>query len=347
MIKNRFVLIDAFALIFRAYYAIPPTLTRENQQVGAVYGFASALLSAIKTLDPEYIAVGMDVGKPTHRHIEYKEYKAKRPEAPKELTTQIPYVIDLLKVMDIPTYGVEGFEGEDIIATIVAKVKAQSSNVKLEYIIVTGDMDLLQLIDSEVKVYSMARGVNQAVLYDKERVKERYGLTPQEFVDYKALRGDPSDNIPGVRGIGEKTAIKLIQEYGSIEKLYKTITNDQLPMINQASNSENYKIEKMNGNWKLKIGNLSDDKMQKISDKLKISKKIITILIDNVDQALLSYKLSKIRNDAPLDFKLSSAKVNHYDKDKTVELFQKLGFKSLISRLPEEIKPQNNQQKLF
>ncbi|MFA6493147.1 MAG: 5'-3' exonuclease H3TH domain-containing protein [Patescibacteria group bacterium] len=224
MIKNRFVLIDAFALIFRAYYALPPSLTKDGHSVNAVYGFASALLGAIKTLGPEYLAVGMDLPAPTHRHKEYVEYKAHRAPMPEDLGPQIPYVKELLKVMNIPTYAVEGYEGEDVVASIITKAKKQNEKVKnMEYIIVTGDMDLLQLIDEQTKVYSMARGINQAAIYDEKKVVARYGLTPAQFVDFKALKGDTSDNIPGVPGIGEKTAAKLIVEYGNLEKIYENL----------------------------------------------------------------------------------------------------------------------------
>ena len=223
MIKNRFVLIDAFALVFRAYYALPPTLTRDGQPIQAAYGFASALLGAIKTLEPEYLAVGMDLPKPTLRHKEYVEYKAHRAPMPEDLTPQIPYAKKILQVMNIPTYAVEGYEGEDVIATIVAKSKIQNPNVKMDSIIVTGDLDLLQLIDGQTRVYSMARGINQAVMYDENKVVERYGLKPEQFVDFKALKGDASDNIPGVSGIGEKGAAKLILEFGNLKNIYQNI----------------------------------------------------------------------------------------------------------------------------
>jgi len=224
MIKNRLVLIDAFALIHRAFHAIPPLTTKDGNLVNAVYGFTSALLSAIRELEPEYLAVGIDLPKPTHRKKEFAEYKAHRPPAPDELKSQIPYVMEVLKIFNIPVVGVEGYEGEDIIATIVAKSKAQNPKSKIiEYIIVTGDLDTLQLVDEQTKVYSMARGTNQAIMYDEAKVQERYGLKPSQFVDFKALKGDPSDNIPGVPGIGEKTAVKLIIEFGSLGNIYANL----------------------------------------------------------------------------------------------------------------------------
>ncbi|AKM82307.1 TPA: flap endonuclease [Candidatus Berkelbacteria bacterium] len=302
MIKNRFVLIDAFALIFRAYYALPPSMTSDGHPVQAAYGFTSALLSAIRTLEPEYLAVGMDLPKPTKRHADFVEYKAHRAAAPEDLSAQIPYVRDVLKTMNVPCFAVEGYEGEDVLATIVAKTKPQLPDEKFEFIYVTGDMDLLQLIDEQSKVYSMARGVTLAQMYDIAKVKERYGLKPSQFVDFKALKGDASDNIPGVPGIGEKTASKLIIENGSLDKIYENIE--------------------------------------------LISGKVHTLLKENKEQAYLSQKLSKIVDDAPLEFKLSDAKIHHYDQKNTIALFNRLGFKSLIARLPKEEKPEP-QPKLF
>lgn len=182
MIKNRLVLIDAFALIYRAYFALPPRLTLDDQPIHAAYGFTSALLAAIKTLTPEYLAVGMDKGK-SHRLKEFEKYKIHRKPTPDDLVSQIPFVKKILETMEIPTFAVEGFEGEDIVATIIADVKAQMSNdKKIDIIIVTGDMDLLQLIDTSTKVYStrpqrlsvsdggqVARGINQAMLYDEKK----------------------------------------------------------------------------------------------------------------------------------------------------------------------------------
>jgi len=324
MQKNRFVLIDAFALIHRAFHAIPPLTTKDGHLVNAVYGFSSALLGAIKELQPEYLAVGFDLPKPTLRHKEYVEYKAHRAPTPDELVSQIPYVKEVLKTLNIPIVAVEGYEGEDVIATVIKQQqtthKQQLKNSKstnklsvgdcqLEFIIVTGDLDCLQLIDKQTKVYSMARGVNQAIMYDEEKVKERYGLKPSQFVDFKALKGDPSDNIPGVPGIGEKGAAKLVAEFGNLEKIYHAIS------------SKRKNIE-------------------------KISQKYQTLLKENKEQAILSQKLSKIATDVPLEFNLADARIHDYSQDDVIKLFNKLGFKSLISRLPDSHRA-NNQQKLL
>lgn len=332
MIKNRLVLIDAYALIFRAYYSIPANFTdKEGNPTNAVYGFTSALLTAIKELEPEYLAIGIDVGKSKHRD-EYKEYKAHRPPAPDDLKVQVPVVKKIAEAMNIPLFGVEGYEGEDVIATIIKQtanrlqttekaVDNRRSSV-VESIIVTGDMDTLQLIDEHTFVYVNGRNGQPTTLYDENKVKERYGLTPSQFVDYKALRGDPSDNIPGVKGIGEKGAAKLIQEFGSLEKLYEQITKSELQMTNEISN------EKMSKN-------------QKISEKIK------TLLLENKEIAFLSQKLATIQRDAPIEFNLKDARIHDYDQKKVIELFGKLGFRSLISRLHEEKRPQSKQQSLF
>ena len=330
MITNRFVLIDAFALIFRAYHALPPLTNAKGVQLNAAYGFTSALLSSIKELHPEYLAVGFDLPKPTKRHIEYVEYKAHRAPAPPELSAQIPYVKEILKAFNIPTFAVEGYEGEDVIATIVAKCKNQKSNLKmtnqnskLEYIIVTGDLDCLQLVNEDTKVYSMARGVNQAMMYDIAKVKERYGLSPSQFVDFKALKGDASDNIPGVPGIGEKGAAGLIKQFNSLEELYQA--------INPKSETRNPK----------QIPNT--EIIKKIQKNAQISERLFQILKENKEQAFLSQKLSKIDNSAPIDFRLEDAKIHDYDQKKIIKLFEEYGFRSLIKRLPTSSRIDNQQ----
>jgi DNA polymerase-1 len=221
MIKNRLVLIDSFALIYRAFYGIPPSLTKDGHPINAAYGFASAILAAIKELQPEYLVACFDSPKKTKRHAEYVEYKAHRKPMPDDLVPQIQYCKKVLETMNIPIVAAEGYEGEDIIATIISQL--QQKGTETENIIVTGDSDTFQLVDDYTMVYSMARGAQQAVMYDAIKVEERYGLPASHFVDFKALKGDASDNIPGVPGIGEKTACKLIQDYENLEKIYENI----------------------------------------------------------------------------------------------------------------------------
>jgi DNA polymerase-1 len=219
--KKKFILIDANALIHRSFHALPSLTTKTGQQVGAVYGFTSTLLKAINDLKPDYLAACYDFPAPTFRHEEYAEYKAKRVKAPDVLYEQIPLTKKVLEALNIPIFEEKGYEADDIIATL--DDQANSMKGKLEVIIVTGDLDTLQLVDENTKVYTMKRGVSEAILYDEKAVRERFGVPPEAIVDYKGLRGDPSDNIPGVPGIGEKTASQLLKKYGNLENIYENI----------------------------------------------------------------------------------------------------------------------------
>lgn len=222
MSKNpkKLVLIDGNAIIHRAYHALPPLTTKRGELVNAVYGFTSVLLKVISELKPDYILATFDLKGPTFRHEEYKEYKATRVKAPDELYAQFDRVKEVVRAFNIPIYEKEGFEADDVIGTMAAQAEKETG---VENIIVTGDLDTLQLIDDKTKVYALRRGMSDTTIYDEEAVAKRYGLKPEQMVDYKGLRGDPSDNIPGVKGIGEKTAGELIQKYGSIENIYRNL----------------------------------------------------------------------------------------------------------------------------
>ena len=218
---KKLILIDGNAIIHRSYHALPPLSTKKGELVNAVYGFASTLLSVIEKFKPDYVAASFDLAGPTFRHEKFDEYKANRVKADDELYAQIPKVKEVVKSFNIPIYEKAGFEADDIIGTIAKQVEKEKE--KIETIIVTGDMDTLQLIDDTTKVYTMKRGLSDSILYDAEKVFERYGLKPEQLIDYKGLRGDPSDNIPGVKGIGEKTAIDLLKKYNNINGVYKNI----------------------------------------------------------------------------------------------------------------------------
>jgi len=221
---KKLVLIDGNALIYRAYYALPPFKTKKGQLVNAVYGFASILFKVIKELKPDYLVATFDLDGPTFRNVEYKEYKAKRVKPPQELYDQIPLIKELVRALDIPIYEKIGFEADDVIGTIVEKLKKQ----KFKKIIITGDLDTLQLVDKQTEIHTPKKGIKDTAIYDVKAIKERYGLTPEQIVDFKGLRGDPSDNIPGVAGVGEKTAIQLIKQFGSLEKLYQNLPQRDL-----------------------------------------------------------------------------------------------------------------------
>src|SRR3989344_1249623 len=226
--QPKFVIIDGNAIIHRAWHALPPTLTtKKGQMVNAVYGFTSILLRALKDLKPDYIVATFDLRAPTFRHKEYKEYKATRVKQPDELYEQFPLIKEVVTAFQIPILEKEGYEADDVIATIVENVKCKMSNVKC--IVVTGDMDTFQLVDENTEVYSMHKGISDTIIYDVEQVKKRFeGLEPKQLVDFKALRGDPSDNIPGVKGIGEKTAIELIREFGTLDNIYKNLDSEKI-----------------------------------------------------------------------------------------------------------------------
>ncbi|NTU67110.1 MAG: DNA polymerase I [Candidatus Moranbacteria bacterium] len=219
--KKKLILIDGNAIIHRAYHAMPPLVTKKGELVNAVYGFSSTLLSVIDKFKPEYVLATFDLAGPTFRHEEYEEYKATRVKADQELYDQIPRVKEVVRAFGIPIFEAQGFEADDVIGTLVAQ--SEKKHEEIENIIVTGDMDTLQLVSPKTKVYTMRRGLTDSVLYGEKEVFARYGLKPEQLVDFKGLRGDPSDNIPGVKGIGEKTAITLLEQYKTVEGVYEHI----------------------------------------------------------------------------------------------------------------------------
>ena len=214
-------MIDGNALVHRAFHALPPLTSPSGQITNAVFGFCSILIKMMREINPRYIAAAFDVAGPTFRHDQFKQYKAKRVKAPQELYDQIPKVKRVLECFGIPVFEKTGFEADDVIGTVATMAK---HNKNLQIIIATGDMDTLQLVnDDKIVVFTMRRGFNDTVLYDEKAVFERYGLAPYQLVDYRGLKGDPSDNIPGVPGIGDKTAASLIKEYGTLENLYENV----------------------------------------------------------------------------------------------------------------------------
>ena len=217
------VVIDGNSVIHRAFHALPPLKNKKGEVVNAVYGFLLVLLKIVKEFDPKYLGVCFDLAEPTFRKKAFAEYKAKRKKAPQELYDQIPMVKEVLKVFNISICEKSGFEGDDIIGTI------SNCFCDLDNIIVSGDLDTLQLVDEDTNVYFLSKGVKEAALYNENMVKKRYGgLSKEKLIDYKALRGDASDNIPGVRGIGEKTAIELIKNFKTIEEVYKNINDKRI-----------------------------------------------------------------------------------------------------------------------
>lgn len=219
---KKLVLIDGNALVHRAYHALPKLTTKKGELVNAVYGFISILFKVLNDLKPDYVAATFDLAAPTFRHNEYEDYKATRVKAPQELYDQLKRVKQVLGALNIPIYEKEGFEADDVIGALANQAKGKKEDV--ETIIATGDLDTLQLINGKTKVYTLKKGINDTIIYDKKAVEERFkGLVPEQMADYKGLKGDPSDNIPGVPGIGEKTAVDLLKEHRTIENLYENL----------------------------------------------------------------------------------------------------------------------------
>ncbi|MFH1867285.1 MAG: DNA polymerase I [Patescibacteria group bacterium] len=295
-IREKFVIFDGNALVHRAFHALPPLTTKDGTLINAAYGFTTILLRVLKELKPKYVAVTFDLKGPTFRHQEFKEYKAQRVKQPQELYDQIPIIKELVKTFNLPIYTIEGYEADDVIGTVTKQLSKE--HPELENIIVTGDLDTLQLVDDHTKVYTLKHGMTDTITYESKTVKDRYGLLPEQMIDYKALRGDPSDNIPGVPGIGEKTAAELIQQFGNLDNLYQELKKNST-------------------------------KAQKIKPKVK------NLLTQHYKEAQLSKKLVTIVRDIKLPFKLTDCIFGDFDTNKLIELFQKLEFKSLLQKIPQ------------
>ncbi|MGB9680831.1 MAG: 5'-3' exonuclease [Patescibacteria group bacterium] len=223
--ESKFIIIDGPAVLHRAWHALPKLTDPKGRVISAVYGFASLLLKLLREQQPQYLVVAFDTPAPTFRHQEYKEYKATRLPQPQEFYDQFPIIKDLLKTFGIKILEKDGYEADDLIGALVKKSS-------LNNLIVTGDLDALQLVNSKTQVYFLRQGISEVKVYDREAIENRYGLSPKRLIDLKALRGDLSDNIPGVRGIGEKTALSLIQKFGSLENVYQHLDEIREPVRN-------------------------------------------------------------------------------------------------------------------
>lgn len=221
MSKERLLILDGHSLMNRAYYALPPLTNAEGLHTNGIYGFITMLLKMREEISPDYIVCTFDRSAPTFRHNEYKDYKAGRKKMPDELREQFPVLKQLLELLAINIFEIDGYEADDLIGTL----STFAENQNIEIYIVTGDRDALQLASDNTKVVITKKGITEKEIYDRNRMIEELGVTPTQFIDVKGLMGDSSDNIPGVPGIGEKTAYKLIKEYGSIENVLQNIEN--------------------------------------------------------------------------------------------------------------------------
>jgi DNA polymerase-1 len=317
-LTKRLILLDAHAILHRAYHALPDFSTSKGEPTGALYGLSSMLIKIIEDLKPDYIAACYDVKGLTYRHEVFKEYKSQRKKTDDDLITQINRSRDIFTALDIPIYDKQGFEADDILGTIVEqlkneKAKSKNENKKddLEIIIASGDMDTMQLISGErVKVYTLKKGIKDTIMYDEKAVNERFGFGPELIPDYKGLRGDPSDNIPGIKGIGEKTATTLITSFGTIENMYK-----ELEAKSPANSSK---------------GAGGEDKFVKSG----LSPRIIELLKDNKEEAEFSKMLATIRRDVPINFKLPEKTFREsLDIKKVGAFWNELEFRTLTQRL--------------
>lgn len=311
--RKIFLLIDGHAVIYRAFYAFPGLTDTQGRMINAVYGFTRIILTAIRDFRPEYIAVTFDSHAPTFRHENFTEYKANRAEMPDDLKPQIEIIKQVVEALNIPQFAIPGYEADDIIGTI-SKILEQPGQPgqqgKLLTIIVTGDRDTLQLVDEDTHVWMPGRGKNQTDReYDVAAATEKMGVPPSQLVDLKALMGDTSDNIPGVKGIGPKTAIALIKQFGSLDALYQALED----------------------------GTALAGLRSAMVDKLLAEKA----------QAYMSQGLARIDCSVPLEFVLHDCTVNGYDKGKVVELFSQLEFRSLVPLLPPDAFETSVQEALF
>lgn len=292
---ERFIIIDGNALLHRAWHALPPLTTPKGEPVNAAYGFTLVLMKALKDIKPEYAAVTFDRKEKTFRHEMYKEYKATRVKQPEELYAQIPIIKKIVAAFGLPIFEKERYEADDLIATICKNKEVNKPDV--ESIIVTGDMDTLQLVDDNTKVYALRKGITDTVIYDEAAVQAKYGLRPEQLNDFKALRGDPSDNIPGAKGIGEVGAAELIREFGTIEKMYEAIEKN-------------------------------DDRLSKFKPR------IIEILKKEKENVFLGKKLVTLVADAPVNFRLQDCKIK-IEPGAVAEIFKELGFTSLLKKIDD------------
>ncbi len=287
MPKETLVLIDGHALAYRAYHALPPDLsTSQGELTNAVFGFTSMLLNVLSEEKPDYIAVAFDTGK-TFRHEEYKPYKAHRAKMPEDLAGQLVRIHQVVEAMGIPILEVEGYEADDVLGTLAAQAREKGIRV----LIVTGDTDAFQLIDENTRVVTSRRRFSDMVVYDEAAIEARYGLKPEQLVDFKALVGDKTDNIPGVKGIGEKTAAELLRRYGTLEGIYAHLDEVKSPRFRQA--------------------------LEKGRRDAFLSKRLVTIV-----------------RDAPIRLDLEACRAGRFDREKVMELFRELEFRTLVNRLP-------------
>jgi len=291
---KRLVLIDGNAILHRAFHALPPLTAPDGSLVNAVYGFTSMLLKLFRDLAPTHLAVAFDRPAPTFRKKLFKNYQAQRPEMDEDLSSQVAKVHDMVESFNVPIFEVDGFEADDVIATLVNKATREGID---QVIVVTGDKDLLQLVNDRVFVYMLVRGLTDAKLYDKTEVIAKLGITPEQIPDFKALAGDASDNYPGVPGIGPKTAVQLLVQFKTLGALYRSVSGK-------------------------KRGNLPETVILKLKEGRK--------------SALLGRQLAEIRTNVPLNKTRTTMAIQSLDTPQARGKLAEYDFQSLLKRLTKE-----------
>ena len=305
--KKKLVLLDAHAIIHRAYHALPEFMSSKGEPTGALYGLSTMLMKIISDLKPDYIVACYDLPRKTFRHEFYDDYKAGRAKAEDALIVQLQGSRKIFGAFNIPIYDAPGFEADDVLGTIVKKFE---KNKDIDIVIASGDMDTMQLVDDKkVQIYTLKKGINDTILYDEEGVVERFGFKPKFLPDYKGLRGDPSDNIIGIKGIGEKTATNLILNFGTIEEIYKKLSAKGGPASGGKKGEDLFK-------------------------KLGFSPRMIELIKNNEEEALFSKTLATIRTDAEINFSLPEKTFwENADLGKIEQIFSTFEFRSLFARL--------------
>lgn len=307
-VPKRLVLLDVHAILHRAYHALPEFASSKGEPTGALYGLCTMIIKIVGELHPDYIAACYDLPGPTYRHEAYKDYKAGRSKTDDALVAQIIRSKDIFKAFNIPVYELAGFEADDMLGTIVEQVLTRKDLANFDVVIASGDMDTLQLVKGDrVQVYTLKKGIKDTVIYDEAGVKERFGFGPELLPDYKGLRGDPSDNIIGIKGIGEKTATILIQKFGSIEDMYKALKKDP-------------------------------DAFDGV-----VTPRIAELLKQGEEEAKFSKMLASIRRDAPVNYEIPAKPWKEgIETQAILDLFSALEFRALGARVKEAFSLQGN-----
>ena len=299
MANKRLVILDTHAILHRAYHALPDFSSSKGEPTGALYGLVSILVKIINDLRPDYIAAAFDLPGGTFRDAAYKDYKGTRAELEKDLVHQIDRSRDVLKALGIPLYAAKGFEADDVVGTIVDQVKKKKD---LDVIIASGDADTLQLVDDKkVRVFTMRKGLTDTVMYDEAAVRERFGFGPEQVPDLKGIAGDASDNIKGVPGVGQGSALKLLQTYGSLKGIN---------------------------------GAIKKDGVEKVSEKSGVQKRFVQLLKDNYKEAEFCKMLATINREAPITFEIPKKSWKEGANPKAaLDMLAEFEFRALIPRV--------------